>query len=179
MMCLRRFFGIGAGLREDRSGHQFSVESDQDYAKFGMGSNMFRQILSISVIRKFAYFSGVGAIATGVQYVILIVLVQGFGATPVRASGIGFVTSAVVNYMLNYYITFESRKAHSEAATKFIVIAALGLTLNSLIMHLGTDILTIHYVLTQLVATGSVLVWNFTGNYLWSFREKSKRRTNS
>ena len=140
---------------------------------------MFRQILSISVIRKFAYFSGVGVIATGIQYVILIVLVQGVGVPPVRASAIGFVISAVVNYMLNYHVTFESRKAHSEAATKFMVIAALGLIVNSLIMHVGTDILRIHYIFTQLVATGSVLMWNFTGNYLWSFREKGKRRTSS
>ena len=138
---------------------------------------MFRQILSISVIRKFAYFSGVGVIATGIQYVILIVLVQGVGVPPVRASAIGFVTSAVVNYMLNYHITFESRKAHSEAATKFMVIAALGLIVNSLIMHVGTDIFRVHYIFTQLIATGSVLIWNFTGNYLWSFREKTKRRT--
>lgn len=138
---------------------------------------MFRQILSIPAIRKFAYFSGVGVIATGIQYVILIVLVQGFGLPPVIASGIGFVASAVVNYMLNYHVTFESRKAHSEAATKFMVIAALGLIVNSLIMHVGTDILKIHYILTQLVASGSVLMWNFTGNYLWSFREKTKQRS--
>jgi putative flippase GtrA len=136
---------------------------------------VFRQILSISILRKFVYFSGVGLIATSIQYVILIVLVQGFGLDPVRASGIGFVTSAVVNYVLNYHVTFESRKAHSEVALKFMVIAALGLIVNSLIMHLGTDILRIHYILTQLVATGSVLIWNFAGNYLWSFREKTIR----
>lgn len=91
---------------------------------------------------------------------------------PTFASGIGFGISALSNYLLNYHLTFKSRNAHVEAATKFFIIAMLGLLLNSVIMLVGTEILIMHYLLAQVMATGIVLVWNFTGNYLWSFRER-------
>ena len=126
---------------------------------------------SVSIFGKFLRFSGVGVLATGVQYGILVLLVQFGVAEPAFASAVGFVVSACVNYLLNYHVTFASKKPHVEAASKFVGIAALGLTLNTIIMALGTRFLTVHYVLVQVAATVSVLVWNFTGNYLWSFRE--------
>jgi putative flippase GtrA len=73
------------------------------------------------------------------------------------ASTIGFALSACANYWLNYHVTFSSSKPHLETAGKFAAIAALGLALNAI------------------AATAIVLLWNFSGNYLWSFREDGPR----
>lgn len=124
----------------------------------------------VSIFNKFLRFSGVGLLATGVQYGILVLLMQLGVANAAIASAVGFVVSAWVNYLLNYHLTFASTQPHVEAASKFVGIAALGLIFNTIIMALGTHFLTVHYVLVQVVATVFVLVWNFTGNYLWSFR---------
>ena len=121
--------------------------------------------------RKFFFFSGIGALATAVQYAILVALVETIALEPTLASTIGFAASACLNYILNYHLTFTSAKPHAEAAAKFGVIAALGLLLNALIMAAGTRGLHVHYVVVQIAATAIVLLWNFTGNYLWSFRE--------
>ena len=55
--------------------------------------------------------------------------------------------------------------------SKFFTIAFVGLLLNTIIMAIGVEILNLHYLLAQVVATGLVLFWNFTGNRLWTFSE--------
>lgn len=117
---------------------------------------------------RFIRFTAVGGFATAIQYVLLIALVRGAGMAPTPASSIGFVLSAVVNYLLNYRFTFQSSRPHGPAATKFALLAGTGLLINAAIMHVLTG-MGVHYLLAQLCATGVVLFWNFIGNSLWTF----------
>lgn len=110
----------------------------------------------------------VGGIATAIQYAILILLVRGFGMAPTPASSIGFVLSAVVNYLLNYRFTFQSNRPHGPAAAKFGVLAATGLLLNAAVMRLMTGA-GAQYLIAQICATGVVLLWGYIGNSLWTF----------
>jgi len=123
-------------------------------------------------LSKFARFALVGAIATAIQYAILIVLVRGDLTGPTLASCIGFVVSAGANYSLNYRFTFRSRNSHAGAVVKFLLLAAAGLALNAGLMRLLTA-LGWNYILAQLLATGVVLLWNFFGNSLWTFSERA------
>lgn len=125
-----------------------------------------------ALARQFACFAGVGAIGTGVHYVTLIALVQAGGARPLTASGAGFVLGAFTNYLLNYQLTFRSRKPHREAIAKFFAIALIGLGLNSMIFALAMESLGLHYLFAQVIATGLVLVWNFTANRHWTFKDR-------
>jgi putative flippase GtrA len=124
-----------------------------------------------TVVGKFVRFVGVGAIATAIQYVILIVLMQVGIASATIASGAGFVLSGIANYFMNYHFTFGSRRAHTEAASRFMLVAVVGLILNTVVMAVGTKMLPVHYLVVQVLATGIVLLWNFLGNHLWSFRD--------
>lgn len=125
--------------------------------------------------KKFLAFACVGGVATAIHYGVLIVTVNLFGVSAVWGSSLGFAVSAVANYTLNYYYTFKSNRPHADAALRFIVISSLGLALNGAIMKVGVDGLGGHYILVQLGATGVVLVWNFFGSYLWSFRDHARR----
>jgi putative flippase GtrA len=118
---------------------------------------------------QFAIFAGVGALATAVQYLILVVLVQLVGLQPAMASSVGFVFGAAVNYALNRRITFRSREPHVVAVPKFAVVASAGLLLNGAVL---SALLAegIFYLIAQVVATGVVLCWNFTLNRLWIYR---------
>ena len=60
------------------------------------------------VLARLFRFGLVGAAATGLQYLILILLVQRGMASPL-ASTIGFVTSAGGSYVLNYHFTFRAQ----------------------------------------------------------------------
>lgn len=118
---------------------------------------------------KFARFAGVGIVATAIQYVILVALVQGIGAEPTPASTLGFAVSVVFNYFANRRWTFRSGRAHARAAPRFFLVQSVGLCLNGLLLYLGAEVLGVNYLLAQLFATAVVLVWNFFAHLLWSF----------
>ena len=123
------------------------------------------------VAYRFACFTGVGFVGTLVHYLVLIILVMTFDVRAVIGSTVGLIMGALINYILNHHFTFRSNKSHPETLVKFLMVASVGLVLNAFIMLVATEILGLHYLLSQIAATGLVLVWNFTGNSLWTFRE--------
>jgi putative flippase GtrA len=119
---------------------------------------------------QFWKFTCVGALATFIQFAILILLVQRFGSDPVVASVTGYLVSICFNYYLNYKITFKARSAHGKTALMFGLTAATGLLLNAAVMSFCLRVLSLKYILSQVAATGFVFVWNFTVNKFWTFR---------
>ena len=132
--------------------------------------------MTIALARQFAVFTLAGAVATLADYTLLIMLVQVFRADPVLASVGGCILGALVGYVLNYTVTFKSKKRHQEALSKFLTIAAIGLGLNTMIMSVLTNSLQVHYLLSQVIATSIVLLWNFIANKWWTFKENSSAR---
>lgn len=126
------------------------------------------------MLKRFLRFTIVGGFATAIQYAVLVMLVHQLAVNPVAASAYGFVISAFANYIVNYHYTFGSRQPHWAALTKFAVLAAVGLLLNSGIMATLVCVGT-HYLLAQVVATITVLCWNFAGNSLWTFRDSVRQ----
>ena len=124
----------------------------------------------LSLANRFGRFLVVGGIATVSQYSVLVAAVQLFRAPPVPASGLGYLVGAVVNYQLNRRFTFRRDAAHSVALPRFMVIAAVGLAINQTLMHVFSTRLGWPYLLAQIAATILVVVWNFAGNSLWTFR---------
>ena len=114
-------------------------------------------------------FLGVGAIATGIQYVLLILFVEFDLLEPVASSALSYSISAVFNYFANYYITFTSDAKHRVAAVKFVVIASLGLALNTGMMYIMVALFDVQYLLAQVITTCIVLVWNFLSHKYWTF----------
>lgn len=121
-------------------------------------------------IPRFTAYATVGVVGTAAQYLVLIVLVQAMAAAPVPASLAGYVAGAVVNYWLNHRLTFRSKAPHGRAAPRFLAVAGLGFVLNAGIMQLLVNAAGLHYLASQLVATGLVLVVNYLANAHWSFR---------
>lgn len=122
--------------------------------------------------QQFFIFAGVGAIGTTGHYAVLILLVQILHTGPVIATSIGFIIGALINYILNYRITFNSNKQHHEALTKFFTVALLGAVLNGSMMSLGINIFNLHYLIAQVLATCIVLVLNFVANKYWTFADR-------
>ena len=140
------------------------------------------QVKAAAVVTRFFKFALVGAVATAVQYLILIVVVSLWGLPAPTASTLGFVASAGLNYWLNYRFTFRQAvqpaaaprpaMAHGPAVAKFAVLASVGLLINVALMK-GLTGAGWYYVAAQLLATAVVLVWNFLGNSLWTFAGRS------
>jgi putative flippase GtrA len=118
---------------------------------------------------QFSSFAAVGAIATLLQYFILVVLVSVFSFDAVLSSAIGFVTSAFLNYYLNYRFTFKSSKRHRVALVRFFIIASLGLLINTLVMKFLLSYIHLPYLLSQVGATGMVMLSNFILLKKWAY----------
>lgn len=129
--------------------------------------------LSARLIRQFAAFFGVGIIAAIVHFGLLIGLVEALGMAAVPATLIGYVAGGGVSYALNRAFTYRSTRNHIEAGWRFAIVAGVGFGLTYLLMGLLHDRLGLHYLPSQVITTGLVLVWSFLAHKFWSFREKT------
>lgn len=120
---------------------------------------------------QFLRFSGVGIVGTSAHYTVLACLVYVGGVDPVLGSACGFVTGAFVNYLLNYRYTFHSNVSHIAGLPKFLTVALVGLVLNSIIISVATWVIGLNFAISQVLATVTVLMWNFAGNRAWTFRD--------
>lgn len=114
----------------------------------------------------------IGATGTLAHYAVLIGMVEsGMTSDPVVGSGTGAVIGAVINYFLNYRFTFRSRHSHMSALPKFLIIAAVGVALNTIVMAMLMETTSWNYVVNQLIATALTMLFTFATNSAWTFRE--------
>jgi len=130
-----------------------------------------------ALARQFVRFLLVGSVVAIVQFSVLFALVQYVKLGPLFASSIGFIISAALNYILNYTFTFRSKASHSKALVRFIAVASVGLLLNGVLMQIGTEFLSIHYIYSQIGAIACVIIWNFAANRMWTFNGVDRPRS--
>jgi putative flippase GtrA len=124
------------------------------------------------IVAKFFRYAGVGVICTAAHYLVLVVLVGGLGFRPLVGSSAGFMIGALVNYVLNYRYTFRSDHRHREALPKFYLVAVTGFLLNGMVILVLAERLGLQYLLAQVVASGILLIWGFSANHFWTFRQR-------
>lgn len=124
-----------------------------------------RQLLN----SQFGRFALVGAAATGFQYVLLILLAELTPLSTVACSALAFSISALFNYLANYYLTFQSDKRHVETLSRFTLVAAIGLGINTLVFYVAELVLP-HYLLSQCVATIITLMSNYLLHKYWIYK---------
>jgi putative flippase GtrA len=134
-----------------------------------MTPEFLQQLLAREVVRDFLRFATVGAVATAAHYTVLIGLTELGGMNPVGATVFGFAVGAVVSYTLNRRYTFAVRPAFMQGFVKFAIVVGVGAVLNAAIVAFFIRY-GLHYMIAQVIATGLVLVWNFTAARLIVFR---------
>jgi putative flippase GtrA len=86
------------------------------------------------------------------------------------ANSLGFILATISNYLLNRYWTFSNgQSAQFSQFGKFFGIAIIGLVLNNLLIYFFNDKLKINFYVSKAIAIVIVSVWNFLGNYLYTF----------
>jgi putative flippase GtrA len=124
------------------------------------------------VIRRFLLFALAGAAGTPAHYLTMILLVEIGHVGAVVGAVAGSTVGGLVNYLLNRRYTFESARPYRETGPKFAVIATGTGALNALLVYLGADVLRLHYLAAQVIATLIVFFANFLLNSAWTFREE-------
>ena len=132
-----------------------------------------RQHLNKTLIQQFLRFALVGLSGTSIQYLTLWI---GHGSldymSAPSASALGYALGSLMNYFLNYFFTFGSNKSHKEAAIKYFSILAVGWCINLGMMGFLVNRMNWYYWFAQFLATGFVLIWNFSGSKWWAFSHK-------
>ncbi|MEO6080390.1 MAG: GtrA family protein [Steroidobacteraceae bacterium] len=120
-------------------------------------------------VAQFLRFAMVGALCTVIQYLLLAAGVEWLEMDAVVASTLGYLASAVANYLLNRRYTYGSGAPHATLVLRFVAVLVTGLALNTLFMQLLHGYLQWQYMLAQLCATAVNLLWNFSAHRHWTF----------
>jgi putative flippase GtrA len=87
-----------------------------------------------------------------------------------------FALATLANWALGRKTAFKKeamgKRSGKDAAAVFFV-SAIGLGLNLLLMKLLADIIGIYPLISKILATGIVFVWNFSSRKFIVYREKS------
>ncbi len=139
--------------------------------------NLFNQIIKFGIVGFFCFFIDFG-ITTG--------LTNQLGVHYLISKFLGFVVSAIVNYILSIKFVFTRKKQMDKKKefSVFLVLSAIGLVINEIVMYICIDgiyknsnslqsLLTESVVvyLSTILATGVVMVYNFISRKLFLERK--------
>ncbi|MGA2667103.1 MAG: GtrA family protein [Patescibacteria group bacterium] len=123
-------------------------------------------------VRQFVKFGVVGVSSTVIDWGIYLLLTRFTLIFYLIAKVVSFAVSVINSYIWNRRWTFRSydpNKLHQ--FSKFMVVALVGLGLNTLIMYLVVSWFHWRDIIGLALATLIVLFWNFLINKFWTFKE--------
>lgn len=130
------------------------------------------QLVQRASIRQFIKFSVVGFVSFVIDSTIYLLLSRWAGIFYLYAKVISFCVAATNSYLWNRRWTFRSRTPQRfRQFTQFFIVAGVGVSLNAGIMYLLHGLLHLHDLIALLIATGTVMFWNFFANRSWTFRQ--------
>jgi putative flippase GtrA len=125
--------------------------------------------MSAVVTPAFGRYLLVGLLATAIHYALLVALVELTGAAAAPSAAFGAACGALAAYAGNRRFTFAGGVVHAQALPRFLAVAALGAAANGAIVWTGKEIVGMHYLAAQVVATTVVMWSGFVLNRRWSF----------
>lgn len=116
----------------------------------------------------------VGGVAFVADYGTLYLATEFVGLHHLLSAAIAFVFGLTVNYLLSTSWVFSEHKTGNRWVEfmVFAFIGVVGLGLNELIIYIGTDLLSFHYMLSKVVSTMLVFFWNFFARKYTLFDKK-------
>lgn len=126
------------------------------------------------LLEQIVKFGIVGVLAFVIDYAVLFALVEFFHMDSIAAATISFTVSVIFNYLASMKYVFVGRADQSKRTQFiiFIVLSVIGLLINDGIMWVLNSILkgfipTYYYLVSKIVATAIVMVWNFVSRKIF------------
>lgn len=138
---------------------------------------LINQIIKFGIVGFFCFFIDFG-ITTGLTNLL--------GVHYLISKFLGFVISAVVNYLLSIKFVFTHKKEMDKKKEfiVFLILSAIGLVINEIVMYCCVDGIYLHSQVLQnlitqdlmimaatIIATGVVMVYNFISRKLFLERK--------
>ena len=116
--------------------------------------NLFIQIFKFGIV---------GVVATIIDFAFLYLFKEFCNFPIIVSNTLSFCISVVYNYWasVKWVFNVNEEKSKKKNFIVFIIFSVIGLLLNDLIMWITTDKLNIYYMVSKLIATLIVMVFNF------------------
>lgn len=116
--------------------------------------NLFVQIFKFVIV---------GGIATIIDWVIYYIVYNFLHINPLIANIISFSVSVIYNYIASVKWVFNVNKDKNKIRllVEFLVFSVIGLLLSELLLWIGIDKMNLNAMLTKIIATAIVMVFNF------------------
>ncbi len=131
---------------------------------------LYTKLVWDNLLMKFLKFGTVGFSGLFVDFGLTYVFKEWLGVQKYVSNAIGFMTAASSNYILNRIWTFQSLNPNVAVEyTEFIIIALIGLVINTLILWVLVSRWQMNFYLSKVFAIAVVTVWNFFANLFVTF----------
>lgn len=116
--------------------------------------NLFVQIFKFVIV---------GGIATIIDWFVYYILYNFLHVPPLIANILSFSVSVIYNYNASVRWVFDVNKDKSKKKMfiEFMIFSILGLLLSELLLWIFIDLLTINAMISKIIATAIVMVFNF------------------
>jgi putative flippase GtrA len=132
--------------------------------------------LSIKLIK----YGMVGCSGIVIDFSVTYTLIEFTTSNIFVSNALGFVLAALSNYYINSKWTFKNNQTEKVSGfLRFFFFSAIGLVLNYFILNLFMRYAEIDFYASKSCAIAVVFVWNFSANYLFTFKEKKRSGSNS
>ncbi len=113
-------------------------------------------------------FGVTGGICFLIDYFLMVFLTEIVGLYYLISNIVSFTVSTVVNYLLSMHFVFEGKKDVNrwKEFTEFTVLSCIGLGMNTLLMWLFTSRAGWHYMVSKIIVTAIVMIYNFISRKL-------------
>lgn len=115
------------------------------------------------LLKQIFRFIIVGGIATVIDFVFLYIFKEFFNFNVIISNTLSFIISVIYNYIASIKWVFDvnENKNNKIQFILFIILSVIGLLINNVILYLLTDRLNIYYLISKIIATLFVMVFNF------------------
>ena len=115
------------------------------------------------LFNKIIRFSIVGGIATLIDFIFLYIFKEFLNMDVIIANTLSFIISVTYNYIASIVWVFDVNKDKNKKIQfiLFILFSIFGLVLNNIILYILTDIFNMYYLISKVVATLFVMIFNF------------------
>lgn len=116
-----------------------------------------------NVILQFIRYFFVGGVAAVVNIGMLYVFTDLCHIYYLVSNVISFILGLIVNYILSKKLVFQDETTISKTKEFLIyaIIGVVGLGIDTLLIGLFTSVMNIYYMLSKILSTMIVFVWNF------------------
>lgn len=122
---------------------------------------------------RFIKYILIGCLGTGLDFLILFVLVEFLHLFYLLAAAISIVIVVWLSFTLNKYWTFQDyQKKYFLQLGKYIAAHSVGVVISLGVLTLLVEVFDLWYILAKVFAAPAAIAWNFLVAKKWVFKER-------